>query len=593
MTASHSIFKTLLAAALLACATTAAAVLQVDPFSRWTQVPMANADRLYTGGPGGATVVLLRRDAGPLRSFDGGVTWAPFNTPSQTFWIYAAPTAARTWYAYFDGALYRTTDGGDSWEKRSEALPAHTGAQYLSVSADPDVLYQSTYVMAQCDFECPATSQTLQVSLDGGRHWQDVRAPEGFAHGFASPVDSRVVFYLGSGGFLRSADRGATWLPVNVPYPGPPANIATGAVTFDALDGSVVYLRTGIGMNAALPPIFSTRDGGETWTASSLPPASHLYADPAQRGRAYLFAYFDGAFETRDAGLTWVHVEPFFNQGLNEDVDAVVTRGRKRFGLNAEFLMLKELDLNDGALALRSDLWWNAGEPGMGLTITHRGSNQTFVAWYAYGADGAPVWRVVPGGQWNDRTFIGDMYETTGAPVFGTAFDPSKVVSRKVGSVQLQFDNEDSALFSYQLGTGAVVDKRIVREMFGAPVQVPAVDDNYADLWWNAAEPGWGIAISHQDDNIFATWFVYDAQGKPLWIVMPNARFTAGSQVPKVTGDIYTTHGPSSNGPYDASQVVATKVGTASITFNSRDAALLEFTVSGAAGSRAITRQPF
>jgi hypothetical protein len=118
-------------------------------------------------------------------------------------------------------------------------------------------------------------------------------------------------------------------------------------------------------------------------------------------------------------------------------------------------------------------------------------------------------------------------------------------------------------------------------------------DDSYADLWWNAAESGWGISISHQHDNIFATWFVYDDLGRPLWVVMPDAKLVIRDGVPTATGDIYTTRGPSSSLPFDPSQVVINKVGTASLAFGPGDGAVLSSTVFGRSESRAITRQPF
>src|SRR5689334_17669973 len=94
------------------------------------------------------------------------------------------------------------------------------------------------------------------------------------------------------------------------------------------------------------------------------------------------------------------------------------------------------------SLALGSDLWWNPAESGAGLSITQHASNNLFVVWYTYDAAGAPVWRVVPGGAWNDRTFTGEMYETIGPAFFAGAFDPSRVASRRVGTVKLHFDDE-------------------------------------------------------------------------------------------------------------------------------------------------------
>ncbi len=40
-----------------------------------------------------------------------------------------------------------------------------------------------------------------------------------------------------------------------------------------------------------------------------------------------------------------------------------------------------------------------------------------------------------------------------------------------------------------------------------------------SDLWWNPAESGWGIQFVQQRDVIFATLYVYDASGAPVWYV--------------------------------------------------------------------------
>jgi hypothetical protein len=274
-------------------------------------------------------------------------------------------------------------------------------------------------------------------------------------------------------------------------------------------------------------------------------------------------------------------------------VGAVVVRGGKRYALNAAFSTLRELDLNDGALALASDLWWNPLESGWGMTITHRQSTQTFVAWFAYDEAGNAVWRIIPGGRWNDRNYSGDVYETTGPAYFGAAFDPASVSIRKVGTAEIRFDSESRATFAYQLSSGERATKHIVRQLFGPPVVETVVPESYADLWWNAAESGWGISISHQYNNIFATWFVYDAQGKPLWVVMSDAKVVLKDGVPTASGDIYTAHGPSSRYAFNASQVVLTKVGSASIAFRPEGDAVLTSMAFGKTETRVITRQPF
>jgi hypothetical protein len=110
-----------------------------------------------------------------------------------------------------------------------------------------------------------------------------------------------------------------------------------------------------------------------------------------------------------------------------------------------------------------TDLWWNPAESGWGLNFAQHPSGQAFATWFVYGADGLPLWYVVPGGKWLDgTTFQGDVYATTG-PDIG-AFDPARVTRTRVGN----------ATFFFGLGGMAAVitvdgnttNHRLVRQSF-------------------------------------------------------------------------------------------------------------------------------
>jgi photosystem II stability/assembly factor-like uncharacterized protein len=565
-----------------------------EQFSRWKSRPLQGAyDRMVSGGPDGSTLITFPYLADPIRSFDGGVTWESFSIEGQRpLEVSIAPRNSRLWYAWAGRTLYRTTDGGQTWSPLGEPLPVGSNGYSIQVSADPNVVYRTIFeFLDPCDFnECPATYGTLQVSKDAGITWHAIGSPQNFQLAYPSPVDSNLVFALGKNGLQRSFDQGATWTPIAVPYGSTPEALAWGQLTLDRFDPAIAYFepsRTELSI-----PVFSTRDGGATWTSATLS-GGRMFADGAQRGRAYVFTYFFGAYETRDAGLTWVKVDPTVYTSINSNIAAVVLRAGKRFAVGPYFNTVRELDLNNGALALASDLWWNPDESGWGMTITHRASTQTFVAWYTYDRAGDAIWRIIPGGTWSDRTYSGDVYETTGSAYFGARFEPAAVNVRKVGTAQINFDSENQALFSYQLASGDSGSKRIERQRFGPAVPWPVVEESYADLWWNATESGWGIAINHQHDNIFATWFAYDVWGRPLWVVMPYSKVVVRDGVPTAAGDIYVTRGPPSSLPFDPSQVVLTKIGTASLAFGSKGDAVLSSTAFGLTESRVITRQPF
>ena len=114
---------------------------------------------------------------------------------------------------------------------------------------------------------------------------------------------------------------------------------------------------------------------------------------------------------------------------------------------------------------------------------------------------------------------------------------------------------------------------------------------NYTDLWWNAAESGWGVNLIHQGDVIFATWFTYDADRGGLWLVMDSARRQADGSF---NGKIYRTTGvplPQING--HAAQGGAVEVGAGTLRFPTTQQATFSYTVNGVSQQKSMTRFGF
>jgi hypothetical protein len=129
-----------------------------------------------------------------------------------------------------------------------------------------------------------------------------------------------------------------------------------------------------------------------------------------------------------------------------------------------------------------------------------------------------------------------------------------------------------------------VQTKNITRDVFG-PVPTCtfgaqpnlAFATNYQDLWWAApaaSESGWGINLAHQGDTIFATWFTYDLDGTPMWLVVTAQKTGTGVYA----GDLYRTSGARFDA-FDPASVVAAKVGTASFAFADGNSAMFTYSV--------------
>ena len=116
---------------------------------------------------------------------------------------------------------------------------------------------------------------------------------------------------------------------------------------------------------------------------------------------------------------------------------------------------------------------------------------------------------------------------------------------------------------------------------------------NYQDLWWvGPAENGWGINLSHQDNTLFATWFIYGANSQPFWLVMSNAQ-RSGAAGNTFVGDLFQTTGTAfSVTPFVPLQAAnVTKVGTATFVFPDARTGTLTYTVNGVQVVKTITRQ--
>ena len=243
-------------------------------------------------------------------------------------------------------------------------------------------------------------------------------------------------------------------------------------------------------------------------------------------------------------------------------------------------------------------LWWNPNESGWGVNFNHQG-DIVFGTLFTYDASGNPMWLVMASGnRQSGETYSGTLYRTTGPAFNANPFTPIGAANlTTVGTMTVTFSG-NSASLAYSVN-GVAVNKSIQKQVFGsraASCQPSSADrsslTNYQDLWWNAAESGWGVNVAHQDNTLFATLFTYNAAGQGLWLVMPaGARQPDGSY----SGDLYQTTGPAFNAqPFTpiGSQNLR-RVGTMQFRFASGIAGTLTYSVDGVTVVKAITRQVF
>ncbi|MGI9245242.1 MAG: WD40/YVTN/BNR-like repeat-containing protein [Steroidobacteraceae bacterium] len=180
---------------------------------------------------------------GVYRTTDGGDTWQNVGLPESeriaglridpraSDTVYAC-VAGRLWSDSLDRGVYKTTDGGQTWQQVLKAPNASTGCADLSLDENnPDVLFASLWDFRRKGWtfrsggESPtaASASALMMTRDGGRTWREItpEANKGFAQKpygriavNVAPSDSKRIYAFvesPQSALYVSSDGGATW----------------------------------------------------------------------------------------------------------------------------------------------------------------------------------------------------------------------------------------------------------------------------------------------------------------------------------------------------------------------------------------------
>jgi len=255
-------------------------------------------------------------------------------------------------------------------------------------------------------------------------------------------------------------------------------------------------------------------------------------------------------------------------------------------------------------------LWWNSpggSESGWGINLAQQGDT-IFASWFTYDLMGKAWWLVMSANKTAPNNFAGTLFQATGPAFDAVPFPPigsaGGTIGAAVGSGTLTFSDVNNGSFAYTVN-GVSQTKPITRETFGPLPACPfgvqpnlALATNYQDLWWNApagSEAGWGINLVHEANTIVATWFTYDLDRSPMWLVVAANRNGATTY----SGDLFRviTGPPFNSVPFPplGSQGGAqgSIVGTATFNFFDGNTGTFSYTVNGVPQTKAITREVF
>ncbi len=219
---------------------------------------------------------------GVYKSSDGGDTWEKMGLEkserisdiivhpedSDTVWV---SVQGPLWTGGGERGLYKTTDGGETWNLVLEPEDEWTGVTALVIDPrDPDKLYAATWSRQRkvAVYVGTGPASGIHTSDDGGETWTELETglPEdnmgkiGLA---ISPVNPDVLYAAievdnRKGGVYRSEDRGASWEKMSDEVGGGTGPHYYQEIYADQHQFDRVYIASNYSK--------VSDDGGETWT---------------------------------------------------------------------------------------------------------------------------------------------------------------------------------------------------------------------------------------------------------------------------------------------------------------------------------------
>jgi hypothetical protein len=109
---------------------------------------------------------------------------------------------------------------------------------------------------------------------------------------------------------------------------------------------------------------------------------------------------------------------------------------------------------------------------------------------------------------------------------------------------------------------------------------------DYTDTWWTPSEAGWGLNLTQNGNSVYATFYVYAADGKPTWFAALLAR---DGTAERFTGTLNRTTGTWYGAPTWSGYTIGA-AGTATFTATSSTSGTLGYTIDGATVTKSIER---
>ncbi len=503
-------------------------------------------------------------------------------------------------YVYL--SLHRSQNGGfpSSYICRgiTEALPDEDSHEYCGVGATKKTNFISPFILDPNNVNrMLGGANSLWVS-DNVKStiptWAKLKDPIGgdtgtnYINAIAVAEGNSDIIWVGHNGgqlFKTANGRATTPLWNAIVATGLPARQVQRILINKNDSNHVIVAYTGFTANN----LWETRNAGATWSSISgnIPQAPIFTVVRHANNPNWLYVGTSvGIFTSENGGATWsasndgpatVRVRELFWYGANSLVAATYGRG-----------MYKAEIVGVGAENYQGAWWAGAAENGWGLAFTQHG-NTLVAGWYYYGANGQPTWTIMAGCTW-DASFTscsGALYNSTSAWLGN--YNAAQFVQNPVGSVTLTFSNASNGVMQYTVN-GVSGTKIISKLNFGSGNAPSATD--YSDVWWGGvSQNGWGIALVQQQAVLAGSWYTYDSQGRAVWYLI-----SGGGWANATTYNAVLTRATGSQligATYNAAAFTPVTAGNVTFVFTDANNAQMTYSVDGVTQTKAISRLQF
>ncbi len=396
------------------------------------EIPSGSAQTYYVGAASG----------GIFKTTDGGANWNPIFDDQQMLsigdmeisrnnndlvWVGTGePNAGGGSLAYDGDGVYKSTDGGTTWE--SKGLPEVGSIGKIVIDPNDD---NTVFVGAMGPLFRNDNNRGVYKTTDGGDTWNQVlfvSDSTGVIDMAIHPTNSNVVYaaswerirrpdrrqYGGeTSGLYRSNDGGATWIEMTNGLPTNPNDKGRISIDISRSNPNVLYARYA-NASGSIQGVYRTADGGNTWVTVNSSQLTNvgfhwwfrgIFVDPSDEDIIYNVDFV--VEKSTDGGNNWFTAFP----GVHVDQHALAFNDQ----------VASEVILgNDGGLYVSSD---DGASSVKDLTLP-------ITQFYRFHVDAQNVNKVYGGSQDNStmRTTTGGLSDWTiinGGDGFQPLVDPN------------------------------------------------------------------------------------------------------------------------------------------------------------------------